>query len=64
MIQNSKDADMIAGIEGYGYLNENIDNRMFPLNMIIPKPRRKIDAIRTQNTYNKMGIHTCIIPQR
>lgn len=60
IIDNPKDAGLIAGMEGYGHVNESYSGS-FPLQMTIQKPRTYFTAIMRSLKYSKMGIFNCII---
>lgn len=62
MLENVKDATMVAGIEGYGAVNSTMSD-IYPVNLIIQKPRTYLGAIIVSLKYSKMGIHNAILRQ-
>ena len=62
MLENVKDATFVAGIEGYGNVNYGM-NDIFPVNLVIQKPRRWLSAVLVSLKYSKMGIHNAILKQ-
>ena len=62
ILDNPKDATLVAGMEGYGEVNANM-NDYYPMTLVIRKPRRYIHAVMKSLQYSKMGIFNCIIKQ-
>lgn len=62
MLENPKDATMVAGMEGYGAVNYEM-NGIYPVNLVIQKPRRYLSAVLVSLKYSRMGIHNAILRQ-
>lgn len=62
MLENVKDATLVAGMEGYGNVNQNM-NDIYPVNLVIQKPRRYLSAVLVSLKYSRMGIHNAILKQ-
>lgn len=60
IIDNVKDAKLVAGMEGYGHVNEQMTG-VYPLELVIEKPRRYLTAIIKSLRYSRMGIFNCIV---
>ena len=60
ILDNSKDAQLVAAKEGYGNVNAGM-NDIYPLTLIIQKPRRYLSAMLRCKEYFKMGIYCTII---
>lgn len=60
ILDNPKDATLVAGIEGYGEVNADM-NSYYPLTLVIRKPRRYLKAVMKSLYYSRMGIFNCII---
>lgn len=62
VLENVKDATLVAGIEGYGNVNYKMSN-VFPVTLVIQKPRSWLSAVLVSLKYSKMGIHNAILKQ-
>lgn len=62
ILDNPKDAMLVAGMEGYGHVNADM-NSIYPVTLVIGKQRRYIYAVLKSLQYSKMGIFNCIIKQ-
>lgn len=62
VLENVKDATIVAGIEGYGNVNYGMSD-VFPVNLVIQKPRSWLSAVSTSLKYSKMAIHNAILKQ-
>lgn len=60
ILDNAKDATLIAGIEGYGNVNYDMTS-CYPVTLVIQRPRNYWSAVRKSLMYSKMGIFNCII---
>jgi hypothetical protein len=63
LLDNEKDAMLIASKEGYGDVNRQL-NGVYPLTVTIPKRMTLLQSIRKQQKYNKMGMFTMIVEQK
>ncbi len=63
ILDNPKDATLVSGKEGYGHVNAGM-NDMYPISLILQKPRRWITALRKSWEYSKMGIFNCVVKQK
>lgn len=62
MLENVKDATLVAGMEGYGNVNYGMSD-IYPVNLVIQKPRRYLAAVLVSLKYSRMGIHNAILKQ-
>lgn len=60
ILDNPKDATLVAGMEGYGNVNYDM-NDIYPVQMVIQKRRRYLAAVLKSMQYSKMGIFNAII---
>ena len=60
ILDNPKDATLIAGMEGYGNVNYNM-NDIYPVTLVIQKERFYLVAVAKSLRYSRMGIFNCII---
>ena len=61
-LENIKDATFVAAMEGYGNVKVGVDD-IYPVDLVIPKPRTYFRALRVSLNYSRMGIHNAIIKQ-
>lgn len=62
ILDNAKDATLIAGLEGYGSVNTTM-NDVYPVTLVIQKPRRYLTAVLKSLQYSKMGIFNIVMKQ-
>ncbi len=60
ILDNAKDATLVAGMEGYGNVNYDM-NDVYPVSLVIPTRRFYIQAVFRSLRYSKMGIFNAII---
>ena len=60
ILDNTKDATLVAGMEGYGNVNVGM-NDIYPVTLVLQKPRRLVEAIAKSYRYSKMGLFNCIV---
>ena len=60
ILDNAKDATLVAGMEGYGNVNENM-NDIYPVTLVIQTPRTYFSAVIRSLRYSRMGIFNCIV---
>ncbi len=62
ILDNSKDATLVSGMEGYGHVDVDM-NTYYPVTLVIRKPRRYLNALMVSLKYSRMGLFNCIIKQ-
>ncbi len=60
VMDNPKDATLVAGLEGYGQVNADM-NSYYPITMVIQKPRTYLAAVLKSMRYSRLGIFNCIM---
>lgn len=60
ILDNPKDATLIAGMEGYGNVNYGM-NDIYPVTLVLQKRRRYFHAVIKSLRYSKMGLFNCIL---
>lgn len=60
ILDNAKDATLVAGMEGYGSVNYGMKD-IYPVTLVLQKPRRYILALFKSAQYSRMGIFNCIV---
>lgn len=62
ILENEKDAMLIATKEGYGNVNTDL-NGIYPVVMTMNRPRKFVTAVKKAIEYSKMGIFNLISKQ-
>lgn len=60
ILDNAKDATLVAGMEGYGHVNADM-NTIYPVCLVIQKPRSYLAAVLRSLQYSRMGVFNCIV---
>lgn len=60
ILDNVKDATLVAGMEGYGHVNVGM-NDIYPVTLVLQKPRRYLEALCRSIRYSRMGLFNCIV---
>lgn len=60
ILDNAKDATLVAGMEGYGSVNYGLRD-VYPVTLVLQKPRNYVSALIRSARYSNMGIFNSIV---